>query len=884
MMEETDHDSLLTSGPIDGGMVRAKADRSSSKGLSVATPIECPHCQNSITIKDIRPGRFRIKCPRCGTSFVLIVPSEAGALPTVEASNAEPALSSTDRQDARSEVIAEEIVPEVPRILASAFATPPVENDDTVEDPRKREESLDPPLQAPRSLGGYRVGRRIGLIRVGTAFEGRRKATGLEVALALVKPRWSASPVYLSRFAREAYASIQLEHPNLLVPLDFDIDRGFPFVVSGANHGVPLSDPGGREGLDRSSRVAAILHVARGLKQAHEQGIYHRDISLNKIRVDRQGLVSVADIGVGLTPETPEIPTIPAIVLAGTPPEALPEPPTAAFVRQDISSLGRSLQGLIGGNLGDRALPPALAAITRKMLGENPDERFNDIGGVVRALEAVLGVGGVFAPKEEEASTIEAAARAFDEPPLAKLRSKVALGALAALALFVAVSLLARPVMALPALGLAAIAWTTLTGLRGALGRDPISDRARELILGGGSGNVLTALATVALAVLVLVYLEMLGFWIFLGVVGVGLGSAYHFAIDRPLHQARLETIEQANELIRLFRRQGIFEDSIRAFVARQSGQNWEEFYETLFGYEALRSAKARWSLGVGGKKRPRFARWRDPIVDAFQARIEIRKRLRDRALFERIEERALEARGINLMTARRKSRRIAEALVLFAAQFKKTHDHESGIPLMDALNRVAQRPDDYLTTQIESDDQQGPPPWREALDLLTRILFGPRTRFLAGGVLLAGSLVWMHQNELIHVDDLKNLGVNAPNDHEKAVEDARKIGEKTVANVKGVVSGETQTKQLQLEGLSPEVTSRLDGFGLGVAALILILSSFFRGTRFALFAVPGALIAALGPHLIEPGARTLGPTSLIALAIGAGMFGLGVVFGRTRD
>jgi eukaryotic-like serine/threonine-protein kinase len=849
----------------------------------VATPIECPNCQNSITIKDIRPGRFRIKCPRCGTQFVLIVPSEAGASPTVATSAPEPALSASSRQAARSEVIAEEIVLEVPKILASAFPTPPVENDDTVKDQRKREESLDPPFQTPRSLGGYRVDRRIGLIRVGTAFEARRKATGRGFALAVVKPRWSALPVYVSRIAQEAYASSQIEHPNLLSPLDFNIDHGFPFVASDALQGTPLSEPEGREGLDRSARVAAVLHVARGLKNAHEQGIYHRDLSLNKIRVDRQGLVRLADLGVGLTPETPEVPTIPAIALAGMPPEALPEPPTAAFVRQDISSLGRSLQGLIGGNLGDRALPPSLAAITRKMLGENPEDRLNDMGAVVRALETELGVG-VFTPKEEEAAIIEAAARAFEEPPLAGLRSKVALGCVVALGLFVALALFKKPLMALPAIGLGAITWSTLIVLRGTFGRDPISERTRDLILGGGSGNVLTALATVGLVLLVMAYTEALGFWIFLGVVGVGLGSAYHFAIDRPLHQLRLDSIGRAKELIRRFRRLGIFEDSIRAFVARQSGQRWEEFYEGLFGYDALRSARARWGLDAGGKKRPRFARWRDPIVDAIDARIDARKRLRDRALFQAIEERALEARGINLLTARRKAHRIAEAIVLFAHQFKKTRDHDSGIPLMDALNRVAQRPDDYLTTHIESDDQKGPPPWRDALDLLTRTCFGPRTRFLTGGVLLAASLVWMHQNKLIHIDEIKNLGANAPNDHEKAVDDARKIGQKTVENVKGVVSGETRTKQLEVEGLSPEVTSHLDGFGLGVAGLTLILSSFFRGTRFALFAVPGALIAALGPHLIEPGARSLGPTSLIALAIGAGLSGLGVVFGRTRE
>ncbi len=855
----------------------------------MATPIECPHCRNSITIKDIRPGHFQLKCPRCDTSFVLIIPSESGASPSVLAAAPTPILASSQRQDGELGVVAEEIgTPEVPKILASAFPTPPIEhddNDDTIEDQRKREESLDPPLQPPRSLGGYRLGRRIGLVRVGTAFEARQRSTGLDLALAVIKPRWSAIPVYLSRIAREAFAAAQLKHPNLLPPLDWNIDRGFAFVASEALEGTPLSDPGGREGLDRKARVAAILHVARALKRAHEQGIYHRDLSLKKIRIDQDGLTRLADLGIGLTPETAEAPTTPAIPLAGAPPTMVPEPATAGFIRQDISSLGRSLQGLIGGNLGDRALSPSLAAITRKMLGENPEARFSDMGTVVRALEAELAMTASFIPREEDARAIETEARSFHDLPLARLRPKVTLGTLGLLGLFVAMALLGgKPLMTLPALGLAAIGWTTLTLFRGHGSRNPIVERVRALLLGGGPGNVFTTLATVALVVVVLTFTGHLGFWIFLAVLGIGLGSAYHFAVDRPLQQARGEVVERARLVVRGLRRIGVDEDTIRGFVCRQAGTDWEEFYETLFGYDALRSARRRWGLDAGGKRRPRFARWRDPILDAIDTRLEFRRGLRDRALFEMIEERALEARGINLLTARRKARRISEALVLFARQFRTTGDHESGLSLMDALNRVAARPDDYLTTHIESDDQKTTPAWREALDFLTRTVFGPRTRFLAGGVLLAGSLVWMHQNNLIQPEAIKNAGMNVSNDHEKALEDAQKIGRETVANVKGVVSGATRTKQLEIDGISPELTRRIDGFGLGVAGLILIGSSFFRGTRFAIFAVPGALIAAIGPHLAEPGARTLGMTSLIALAIGAGLFGLGVVFGRSRE
>ena len=112
----------------------------------------------------------------------------------------------------------------------------------------RRNESLDPPFQPPRALGGYRIGRRVGLTRAGAAFEARRLATGRGVALSVVRPRWSAMPGYLARFVREAFAAGRLEHANLAPSVDVAVDRGFLLVVADSLKGTPLSEPEGRAG------------------------------------------------------------------------------------------------------------------------------------------------------------------------------------------------------------------------------------------------------------------------------------------------------------------------------------------------------------------------------------------------------------------------------------------------------------------------------------------------------------------------------------------------------------------------------------------------------------------------------------------------------------
>ena len=818
--------------------------------------IACPGCGLEISIPARASEGSRIRCPRCST-----------LLPEAEDPD-------------------ETVIQEIPRELLAMIRPKAPRNDETIAEMRALPDPAErAAIQPPRSLGGYRVGRQVDLIRAGALFRARRKSTGRELALAVMKPAWAAEPTFVARFAREAFAAGLLDHPNLIAPGDVDIARGFVFAASDALSGTPLSDPRGREGFDRSARVAAILHAARALRLSHEQGIYHRDLSLSKIRGDATGLVRLAELGVGLTPETPEVPApaaipVPGVLAPGPPPES----PSGRFVRDDIAGLGRALQSLVGGERGDRALPPGLAEVIRRMLGEGPEPSYPDLGAVVRALEAELGVGGPFLPRLEESTELEAAVRAFEGAPLAGLRPWLPAGALGVLGLFMALAiLLGKPLTALGALAFGAIVGASMVATRGWFGRDPIFDRVRELLLGGTRGDLLTVAAGLGLVAVSLAATGLLGFWIFLGLLAVGLASAVYFAVDRPIEQARLEPIARGTALVRGFRRQGVSEESIRRFVCRQGGSRWEEYFEALFGYEALRTARDRWGLDAGGGRRARFARWRDPIVDALRARLDGRRKARDLALFAAIEEQNLEARGINLMTARRRSRRIAEAIVTYARQSRTTEHDAFGVPLMEALNRVALHPDQFLTT-AEPEEAAGPPPWREAAAAIARAAFGPRARFLLGAVLLAGCLLWMHQNALISAREIREATLGATADREKAVADAREIGRKIAANVKGVADASTGTKSLEVDGLSPTVTRRLDGFGLGVAGLILIASSFFRGARMAAFAVPGAVVAAIGPQLIEPGARSLGPTSLLALAIAAGLFGLGVFFGRTRE
>ncbi|MFO0891241.1 MAG: MJ0042-type zinc finger domain-containing protein [Isosphaeraceae bacterium] len=45
--------------------------------------ILCPNCRHAIRVRDLRPGRFTPRCPRCEHSFQMTIPDQPGKTPIV---------------------------------------------------------------------------------------------------------------------------------------------------------------------------------------------------------------------------------------------------------------------------------------------------------------------------------------------------------------------------------------------------------------------------------------------------------------------------------------------------------------------------------------------------------------------------------------------------------------------------------------------------------------------------------------------------------------------------------------------------------------------------------------------------------------------------------
>ena len=154
-------------------------------------------------------------------------------------------------------------------------------------------------------------------------------------------------------------------------------------------------------------------------------------------------------------------------------------------------------------------------------------------------------------------------------------------------------------------------------------------------------------------------------------------------------------------------------------------------------------------------------------------------------------------------------------------------------------------------------------------------MLLGRQVRFLAGAVLLAGCIAWMHQNSMISAEHASALVAAAKSGDVEAIQTHAEAG---VAHAREPAAKPTQP--LDLPGVPPSLLAIVSSFGAGVGGLILIVSSLFQGIRITFFALPGAAIPVLLPRLWHPALGGLDP-SLVPSIVGTAILAAGVLFGR---
>ena len=194
-------------------------------------------------------------------------------------------------------------------------------------------------------LGKYKILDRIGLGGMGQVFLAEHASMRRRTAIKVLPPERARNPFSRERFCREARASGQLDHPNLVRAFDFDGESEVMYLVMEYVEGVSFHDLVHRAGPLDADRIGHYLwQAAHGLAYLHASGLIHRDIKPANLLVDRQGVVKILDLGLVRTEEEQDALTRgEGVTMLGTADYFAPEQAldcSSVDVRADLYSLG----------------------------------------------------------------------------------------------------------------------------------------------------------------------------------------------------------------------------------------------------------------------------------------------------------------------------------------------------------------------------------------------------------------------------------------------------------------------------------------------------------------------------------------------------------------
>jgi len=264
-------------------------------------------------------------------------------------------------------------------------------------------------IAAPEALlpghvldGMYELLDRLGGGGMGVVFRARDRRLGRDVAVKVLRPRDGDEAVHLRRmFAREARATAQLLHPNIVTLHHVGEHEGHPYLVLELLTGETLAARlGRRKRLPVAESLAIIDGVLCALAFAHERGVLHRDLKPNNVFLTVDERVKVLDFGVALTFDGGAGPVTRA---AGTPGYMAPEQRAgdAQDARTDVWAaalllveclLGRRLDSqAASAALEDEHVPPALRAVLSRALATDPARRTGSAAELRSALARASG-------------------------------------------------------------------------------------------------------------------------------------------------------------------------------------------------------------------------------------------------------------------------------------------------------------------------------------------------------------------------------------------------------------------------------------------------------------------------------------------------------------
>ncbi|MFO7640272.1 MAG: serine/threonine-protein kinase [Candidatus Competibacteraceae bacterium] len=269
----------------------------------------------------------------------------------------------------------------------------------------------------PVNIGRYRVAGVLGRGAMGVVYLGHDVAIDRQVAIKTIHRRLLSGgdgAEWLERFRREVRAAGRCLHPNIVTVFEYGEEDDAPYIVMEYVQGRELRDYlKDRQPLPLANAVGVIVQVLQALGHAHIHGVVHRDIKPGNIILLADGQVKVTDFGIARMETVSGMTQVGMTV--GTPGYMAPEQFRGAEAdrRADLYAAGVVLFEMLTGSrpftgrgaselmyqvlnepprkatLLNPRLPLELDDALAKALTKSPDDRYQEAGEFIAALESL---------------------------------------------------------------------------------------------------------------------------------------------------------------------------------------------------------------------------------------------------------------------------------------------------------------------------------------------------------------------------------------------------------------------------------------------------------------------------------------------------------------
>jgi eukaryotic-like serine/threonine-protein kinase len=216
------------------------------------------------------------------------------------------------------------------------------------------------PLLANR----YHIVKRLGVGGMADVYLAHDAFLNREVAIKTLRASMAMDPVSLLRFQREANASSQLNHPNIVEIYDVGEEDSDHYIVMEYIKGKTLKELIGQRGaMEKHEAISIMDQLVSAVKEAHDKNIIHRDIKPQNILVKDDGTVKITDFGIATVSD--QLQLTQADTVMGSVHYLAPELARgeSASFQSDIYALGITFYELLTGQVphhGDQAVQVAM--------------------------------------------------------------------------------------------------------------------------------------------------------------------------------------------------------------------------------------------------------------------------------------------------------------------------------------------------------------------------------------------------------------------------------------------------------------------------------------------------------------------------------------------